>query len=353
MTQRLSTGIPGLDEVLHGGLLPGQLYEVRGTAGAGKTTLALQFLMEGVRRGEPALYVTLDESERDPRGRRLRGWDLRRRDPGDPPRRRGFSPEGQYTIFHPGDVELAPTTRKITEAMERLKPTRVVFDSLTEVGLLTRDAVRYRRQVLALKGFLVGRGTTTLFLAESNHPGTTTRSSLVHGVIALEQDQGPDGMDRRYLRVEKYRGSDYEAGEHALDLPGRPGGLPPPGRPVAGPGFRPRGDRQRDRRAGPAVRRGAGPGHQHDDRRQLRRRQVEPGPGLPREAARRGERAVLYSFDEGAEGSSTVASRSGWRSAGSSSGASWASRRSTRWSSPPSSSPTGSGPRSSRRGPGW
>ena len=174
---RLSTGIGGLDEILHGGLLPGQVYLVKGRPGAGKTTLALQFLLEAIRRGEPALYVTLNESEAELRAAAAaHGWDLGDLEileilPGD----EDLSPESQYSVFHPGDVELAPTTRKITEAMERHKPARVAFDSLTEVRLLSRDSVRYRRQILALKEFLRSRGATTLFLGESATPSTTSR----------------------------------------------------------------------------------------------------------------------------------------------------------------------------------
>src|SRR3954469_16865161 len=217
MAERLSTGVAGLDEILHGGLHSGQAYLLRGRPGAGKTTLALQFLLHGVRRGEPALYVTLNESESELRaGADSHGWDLGDLEileilPGD----EDLSPESQYSVFHPGDVELAPTTRKITEAMERHRPARVAFDSLTEVRLLSRDTVRYRRQVLALKEFLRSRGATTVFIGESAHPEQDVEAAtIVHGVIALEQDLGPDGMDRRTLRVEKYRGSDYMPGRH-------------------------------------------------------------------------------------------------------------------------------------------
>src|SRR5438874_452155 len=132
MLTRLSTGIKGLDEILNGGLLPGQNYMVRGTSGSGKTTLAMQFLMEGARRGEAGLFVGLTESEADLRhSAAQRGWSLEGIHILDlhPGGDEAFSPDSQYTIYHPADVELAPTTRKITEAMERLKPARVVFDN--------------------------------------------------------------------------------------------------------------------------------------------------------------------------------------------------------------------------------
>src|SRR3954453_7762037 len=128
MTQRLSTGVAGLDDVLRGGLIPGEAYLVRGTSGTGKTTLGVQFLITGARRGAPTLYIALTEPERVLRSSAARrGWDLEgihvldiHPKLGD----EGFTPEGQYTIFHPADIELAPVTRKITEAVERLRPTR-------------------------------------------------------------------------------------------------------------------------------------------------------------------------------------------------------------------------------------
>ena len=302
MAERLSTGVEGLDEVLHGGLLPGQAYLLRGRPGAGKTTLALQFLMEGVRRGESALYVTLNESEAELRaGAAAHGWDLGDLEileilPGD----EDLSPESQYSIFHPGDVELAPTTRKITEAMERRKPTRVAFDSLTEVRLLSRDAVRYRRQVLALKGFLRARGATTLFLGESAHPEYDVEAATIaHGVIALEQELGPDGMDRRHLRVEKYRGSDYEAGMHAVRIVR--GGLevyPRLVAPLKDPEFEPAalasGIAALDRLFGGGLDRGTCTmigGNSGVGKSSL-------GLAFLAAAAAEGDRGVLYSFDE-------------------------------------------------------
>src|SRR4051812_11652085 len=172
MEPRLSTGIKGLDAVLHGGLLPEQVYLVRGRPGAGKTTLAMQFLLEGARRGEPTLYITLAESEAELRaGAASHGWDLEGVHILDiHPGEEDLSPESQYSIFHPSDVELNPTTQRITEEVTRIRPVRVAFDSLTEIRLLSRDPIRFRRQVLALKAFLQARGATMLFLGEAAHP---------------------------------------------------------------------------------------------------------------------------------------------------------------------------------------
>ncbi len=221
MPQRLSTGIEGLDDVLRGGLLSGQVYMIRGQPGAGKTTLAMQFLMAGAARGEPVLFVTLSESEAELRQSAAgHGWNLEGVSFLDiHPGQDQLAPDSQYTIFHPADVELAPVTRRITEAMERYKPARVVFDSLTEVRLLSRDPLRYRRQILALKSYLLAQGVTTLFLGESAHQELDIEiASIVQGVIALNVTRGRDGNSRRSLEVEKFRGSDYREGEHCMRI---------------------------------------------------------------------------------------------------------------------------------------
>ncbi len=130
----------------------------------------------------------------------------------------GFTSDSQYTIFHPADVEMAPITKQIIDAMDKGKPVRVVFDSLTEVGTLTRDTLRYRRQILVLRDFLTERGATTLFLAGVEHRQDDEITSLVHGIIALGHTLGRDGRSRRSLRVDKYRDSDFAGGEHALEI---------------------------------------------------------------------------------------------------------------------------------------
>jgi circadian clock protein KaiC len=302
MMTRLSTGVGGLDEILHGGLLPGQVYLIKGRPGAGKTTLALQFLLEAVRRGEPALYITMNESEADLRASALaHGWDLGDLHileilAGD----EDLSPESQYSVFHPGDVELAPTTRKVTEAMERYRPVRVAFDSLTEVRLLSRDSVRYRRQVMALKEFLRSRGATTLFLGESAYPEHDVEAAtIVHGIIALEHQLGPDAMDRRSLRVEKYRGSDYLSGLHAArivrgGLEVYPRLVAPLRDPVFEPAALPSGIAALDRLFGGGLDRGTCTmigGNSGVGKTSL-------GVAFMATAAARGERGMLYSFDE-------------------------------------------------------
>jgi circadian clock protein KaiC len=196
-----STGISGLDEVLSGGLTPHRLYLLEGVPGSGKTTLAMQFLLEGVRQGESVLYVTLSESEDELRGVAeshdwsLDGLTVRELAPSEDTLR----PDDQYTMFHPSEVELGATIETILADVERIKPSRIVFDSLSELRLLAGTALGYRRQILALKQF------------------------IAHGAIRLEQTFPEYGNERRRLLVLKYRGHRFRGGYHDYVI--RPGGL--------------------------------------------------------------------------------------------------------------------------------
>ena len=144
----ISTGIPGLDDVLSGGLDPDRLYLIEGEPGTGKTTIALQFLLEGASRGEKGLCVTLSESERELRlVARRHGWSI------DVPPEATLDPERELTLFHPSELELSESSKLIFERVNEVKPLRVVFDSLSEVRLLAQNSLRYRRQILALKIF--------------------------------------------------------------------------------------------------------------------------------------------------------------------------------------------------------
>jgi KaiC/GvpD/RAD55 family RecA-like ATPase len=184
------TGIEGLDSVLGGGLTPRRLYLVEGVPGSGKTTLALQFLLEGVRLGEPVLYVTLSETEEELRGVvqshdwTLDGITVRELAASED----SLTPDDQYTMFHPSEVELSETTRTILADVERIKPTRVVFDSLAELRLLAGNPLRYRRQILALKQFFSGRNCTILLLDDLTGTNQDLQvQSIAHGVVRLEQ----------------------------------------------------------------------------------------------------------------------------------------------------------------------
>jgi circadian clock protein KaiC len=212
-----STGIAGLDEILCGGLTPDRVYLIEGVPGSGKTTLALQFLLEGVRRGERVLYVTLSETKHELRGiTKSHDWSLDGIDVRElVPSEASLSPDDQYTMFHPSEVELSETTKAILADVDRLKPRRVVFDSLSEMRLLAGNPLRYRRQLLALKQFFVGRNCTVLLLDDmtsTNHDLQV--QSIVHGVVRLEQMNPEYGGERRRLIVLKYRGVAMRGGYH-------------------------------------------------------------------------------------------------------------------------------------------
>ncbi|MGK5003388.1 ATPase domain-containing protein [Janthinobacterium sp. LB2P70] len=213
----LSTGVAGLDAVLMGGLLAERLYIIEGEAGAGKTTLALQFLAEGVRLGEPVLYIALAESETELRGAALsHDWNLSGIAIEEvAPLDDMLDPERQYTIFHPSDIELASTNLRILAAIEKHRPARLVLDSLSELQLLVENPLRYRRHIVAIKQYLSSRHCTTL-LIDDRYPRNDLLQvrSVAHCVISLELHNQTYGNDRRRLRVVKYRGVSFRGGAH-------------------------------------------------------------------------------------------------------------------------------------------
>ncbi|MHB1057669.1 MAG: ATPase domain-containing protein [Rhodanobacter sp.] len=220
-TIRCRTGNAGLDAVLHGGLPSGHLYLVEGQPGSGKTTLSLQFLLEGVRSGERCLYITLSETARElAEVAASHGWNLDGIDLFELSSVEEVLGDGRgQSILHSWEIELGETIRLIKEEVERINPMRVVFDSLSELRLLAQDSLRYRRQVLALKQFFAPRNTTVLLVDDLTGDGKKRDAhlhSLSHGVISLERFTLGFGSARRRLQVQKVRGATFMGGYHDL-----------------------------------------------------------------------------------------------------------------------------------------
>ncbi|MCA1324278.1 ATPase domain-containing protein [Herbaspirillum sp. alder98] len=213
----LSTGVAGLDDVLRGGLTRDRLFLLEGSPGAGKTTLALQFLIEGARRGESVLYITLSETEVELKAvAAAHGWTLDGVTVHEVlPSESILNPDEQYSVFDPSDVEMGTTTRAVLSIVESLKPVRVVLDSLSELQLLASNPLLYRRQVLAFKQFFATRACTTLFLDDRTaSEGDLQVRSIAHGVISLERMATDYGGTRRRLEIVKYRGIAFREGLH-------------------------------------------------------------------------------------------------------------------------------------------
>jgi circadian clock protein KaiC len=223
---RQTTGIAGLDEILNGGLPSDRLYVVEGDPGSGKTTLALQFLREGARLGQRVLYVTLSETLDELTDVALsHNWTL---DGIDLIELSSLSEqleeEANYTVYHPSDVELGETVKRIRAEVERLNPERVALDSVSELKILSQTSVRYRREILGLKQFFVGRKCTVLVLDDRTAPhGEQQLQSIAHGVIRLEREGREYGTTRRQVHVVKMRGVRFREGQH--DFVVRTGGL--------------------------------------------------------------------------------------------------------------------------------
>lgn len=214
---RLRSGCAGLDDVLLGGLPSGHFYLFEGDPGAGKTTLALQFLIEGVKSGEKVLYITLSESREDllavchSHGFPTDGLEIFELLPSE----EDLRPDSQYTVFHPAEVELNDRMQTIVKEVERVKPDRLVVDALSELRMLSRDSLKYRRQILSMKDYLTDKTCTVLLLDDR-----TTRDddlqlhSIVHGVLSMEKISRDYGEARRRLEISKLRASTYRAGYH-------------------------------------------------------------------------------------------------------------------------------------------
>jgi circadian clock protein KaiC len=302
---RVSTGVEGLDHILRGGLPAGRFHLVQGDPGAGKTTLGLQFLLEGMRRGEKVLYVTLSETREELRVvADSHGWDVS----GLPIFELAAGVEylnlaEQNTLFEPSEVELAEVTRALLTEFERVQPARIVFDSLSELRLLAQSALRYRRQLLALKQHFSAKGATVMMADDRTSESNDVQlQSLAHGVIALEQLSPLYGAERRRLRVAKMRGVDFRGGYHDFRI--ESGGIRVFERLIAAEHHQPfraetiaSGVTELDRLLGGGLDRGTSA--------------LFIGPaGVGKSvlaaqcamaAAKRGESASIYAFDEGAQ----------------------------------------------------
>jgi circadian clock protein KaiC len=219
-----STGIPGLDQLMGGGFPTRRLHLIEGVPGTGKTTLALQFLLAARDRGERTLYVTLSETVEELTAvAESHGWSL------DGIETQQLVPvpnraAEEYTLYHPAEVELGNLTKTVLEHADRVQPTCVVLDSLSELRLLARDPLRYRRQVLGLKGFFATRDATVLVLDDHalGHDDLQLRS-IAHGVLSLEHLPFAYGSARRQVRIVKMRGRSVTEGLHDFAI--RRGGL--------------------------------------------------------------------------------------------------------------------------------
>jgi circadian clock protein KaiC len=212
-----TSGIANLDEILGGGFQRERLFLIDGDPGTGKTTLSLQFVRDGARLGEHALYFTLSETRQELLAvARSHGWDLAGVEvveliSGGAE----LDSDAHITMYHPSEVDLTETTRTLLETVDRVRAKRIVVDSLADLRLLSHDPLRYRRQILALKQAFLQRKCTALLLDDrTSHGSDRLLHSIAHGVIVLEQMAPEFGGDRRRMRVVKYRGRAYRGGYH-------------------------------------------------------------------------------------------------------------------------------------------
>ncbi len=219
--EHISTGIEGLDYILRGGLPTNHLYLIQGNPGTGKTTMSLQFLLEGERQGETGLYITLSESKSELIAVGIsHGWDLSSLDiqdltiSGD-----SLMDDSRYTVFHASEVELDETTKAVLSEVERLNPSRVVFDSLSEMRMLASEPIRFRRQILALKQYFIGRQSTVMLLDDrTSQTHDRQLESIAHGVINLEYVSSDYGKQRHSIQVVKMRGVNFQSGSHDFNI---------------------------------------------------------------------------------------------------------------------------------------
>lgn len=218
---KCKTGVPGLDEILGGGLPPNYLYLIQGKPGTGKTTLALQFLLEGARMGEKTLYITFSETTEELNTvAESHDWDLSKVEILELSAINAkIASSQQNSLFHPSEIELNKIISLLLEKIESIQAKRIVFDSVSELRLLSDSSLRYRRQMLAFKEFFIGRGATVLFLDDlTTEDGDVQIQSIVHGVMLLEKFRAAYGVERRQFHIVKLRGVKFRGGTHDYQI---------------------------------------------------------------------------------------------------------------------------------------
>jgi circadian clock protein KaiC len=224
-TSTCTVGIEGLDEILNGGLPRNRLYVVQGDPGVGKTTMAILFLLDGLKKGEKGFYITLSETKEElEQTAASHGWSLEGLEILElstiEKRLHTLSPD---TIFHSSEIELNRTTDFFIEEIDKIKPARLVLDSLAELRLMSETPLRYRRQMLALKQYFATRKATVLLLDDMTEHRDLQVQSIAHGVIAMDMVSPNFGPERRRVRVIKVRGVNFRGGYH--DYVMRRGGI--------------------------------------------------------------------------------------------------------------------------------
>lgn len=297
------SGISGLDDILNGGFVANRLHLVEGMPGTGKTTIGMQFLMTGRDAGERVVYISMSESQEELEAvAESHGWSLEKVDVCEVvPPDLAVEDANQQTMFHSSEIELGETTRLMLQSIERIDPSRIVIDSLSEMRLLAQSSLRYRRQIFALKHFLSRRKTTVLLLDDMTSDSRDLQlHSIAHGVVTLEQVALDYGAERRRLRVTKMRGVKFRGGYHDYSI--RTGGLEVFPRLIASehPGYPPKeiaqtGSAELDAMLGGGLRRGTttlllGPAGSGKSSIALT---------IAYAAAARGEPFALFAFDEG------------------------------------------------------
>ncbi|MES2526987.1 MAG: ATPase domain-containing protein [Bdellovibrionota bacterium] len=221
LTERIPTGIAGLDEIIGGGIPKHRLFVIEGEPGSGKTTMALQFLLEGAKRGEKSLYITFSETEDELNAvAESHHWNLKKIELIDLSAiERQLSPESHTTLFHPSELELTQITENLLKKIDEIQPARIVFDSVSEMRLLAESPLRYRRQVLSLKQALSKRKSTVFFLDDLTSSSQDLQvQSIAHGVVRLTRLHHEFGGERRQVRILKMRGVKFISGHHDFEI---------------------------------------------------------------------------------------------------------------------------------------